>query len=329
MNWAAAQKRMEASQRREERDVRKRQKEIEQKLKEYSKQSLQEQARLEVESYENSLEVLLSVQRDSSQIFDWMALVTTLPSHKRADQDQMTYDQEYAEWEKMRSVAKQVLAGDAEAYGEALAEMSAFGELSTLGSSITFRVENAKLIECELHVSGRDVIPKDVKSLTSTGKVTSKAMPKGRFHELYQDYVCGCVLRVAREVFALLPVDVTIVTALVPSTQASTGKDVDIPVLSVAMSREVINRLDFQRLDPSDSMENFVHQGNVMVSKQSGEFTAITPLSSKDITVADQSRRSFEQTLDQVLKMRADLAGQLKKPLAEDTHTLAPFLQTE
>ena len=329
MNWAAAQKRMEASQRREERDVRKRQKEIEQKLKEYSKQSLQEQARLEVESYENSLEVLLSVQRDSSQIFDWMALVTTLPSHKRADQDQRTDAQEYAEWEKMRSVAKQVRAGDAKAYGEALAEMSAFGELSTLGSSITFRVENAKLIECELHVSGRDVIPKDVKSLTSTGKVTSKAMPKGRFHELYQDYVCGCVLRVAREVFALLPVDVTIVTALVPSTQASTGKDVDIPVLSVAMSREVINRLDFQRLDPSDSMENFVHQGNVMVSKQSGEFTAITPLSSKDITVADQSRRSFEQTLDQVLKMRADLAGQLKKPLAEDTHTLAPFLQTE
>ena len=39
-------------------------------------------------------------------------------------------------------------------------------------------------------------------------------MPKGRFHEIYQDYLCGCLLRVAREVFALFPVDTVLVTAV-------------------------------------------------------------------------------------------------------------------
>lgn len=38
-------------------------------------------------------------------------------------------------------------------------------------------------------------------------KLSVKAMPKGRFHEVYQDYACGCCLRIGREVLALLPVD--------------------------------------------------------------------------------------------------------------------------
>ena len=41
-----------------------------------------------------------------------------------------TIAQERAEWEKMRSLAKRVLAGDAQAYREAFTELSAFGELS-------------------------------------------------------------------------------------------------------------------------------------------------------------------------------------------------------
>lgn len=318
MSWVAAQKRLEAAQRREERDARKRQKELERQLKEDAKRSLQDQARLEVEAYENSIEVLLSVHKETSPIFDWMSLVASLPMHRLPGQDQGAYEKECAEWERMRSLAKRVLAGEPQAYAAALSEMSSFGELSTLGSSISFRVEHAKLIECELHVSGKEVIPTDVKSLSATGKVISKAMPKGRFHELYQDYVCGCVLRVAREVFALLPVDMLIITTLVPSVQASTGKEVIIPVLSAALQREVVNLLDFARLDPSDSMENFVHRGDVLASRKSGDFTAVTPLTSNDLVTVDRSKLSTEQMLSQVLEMRAVFASRLKSPSTKD-----------
>lgn len=312
---------MQSTQRREEREARKRQKELEQLLKEQAKLSLQERARMEVEAHENLIEVLLSVHRESSPHFDWMALVAALPVHKAKGQDAEAYARDYADWESMRSLSRRVLSGDSQAYADALSKLSAFGELSTLGSSISFRVEHAKLIECELQVCGKNVIPAEVKSLSSVGKVITKAMPKGRFHDLYQDYVCGCVLRVACEVFALLPIDVVIVTTLVPVVQASTGQEANIPVLSAAIPREVIDKLDFSRLDPSDSMENFVHRGDVMASRKSGEFTAIVPLTAKDIAAVDQSRSSFEKALHQVREMRTILARQLKTTLAEDKST--------
>lgn len=283
MNWSTTLKRVEVHQRREERTAKKRQRELEKLLKEQAKLSALEQARLEVEAFENKLEVLLSVHRDVSPTVDWLAAVSLLPPFQSANIDAKTYDEQLEAWQKLHVLAKGVLRGDASAYGEALSEVSSFGELATLGYSISFSVENRMMIECELRVDERDVIPTEVKSLTSAGKLTSKAMPKARFHELYQDYVCGCVLRVAREVFALLPVDRVIVTAVVSSLQTTTGKEVEIPVLSAAMPRDVMDSLEFERLDPSDAMNNFVHRGDVLASKKTGDFSPVEPLKADDL----------------------------------------------
>ena len=290
-------------------------------LKEQAKLSVAEQARLEVEAFENSLDVLLSIHKQASERFDWMEPLSSLPPHAPArTADEAAFAnasaasaQECAEWEKMRSLAKRVLAGDAQAYGEALRELSAFGELSTLGSSIAFRVHHAKLIECELSVNGRDAIPADVKSLTAAGKVSVKSMPKARFHELYQDYVCGCVLRVAREVLALLPVDTAIVTATIVALQTSTGTEAETPVLSLAMPRHVVERLDFARLDPSDAMVNFTHRGDVMASRKSGGFAAIVPLKPADVTRDEPAKLGLTDVLSRVREMRAEVLAKLKK----------------
>lgn len=282
-------------------------------LKEQAKLSAQEQARLEVEAFENSLEVLLSIHKEASPKFDWMEPLSSLPPHHPMNSESAAFESELAEWEKMRSLAKRVLAGEARAYGEALTELSAFGELATLGSSIAFRVHHPKLIECELEVSGRDAIPAEVKSLTAAGKVAVKSMPKARFHEVYQDYVCGCVLRVAREVLALLPVDAAIVTANVSALQTSTGKDAKTPVLSVLVPRRTIERLDFARLDPSDSMENFTHRGDVMASRKSGEFVAILPLKPEDVAAIEPGKLSLNDALNRVREMRVELSAELGK----------------
>jgi hypothetical protein len=273
---------------------------------------------LEVESFENALEVLLSVHREANPKFDWMSLVAALSPHRRAGQDSADYEQQCAGWEKMRALARGVLAGDEGAYREALSELSNFGELSDLGSSIAFRVESAKIITCEMHVRGKDVIPNEVKSLTAAGKISVKPMPRMRFHELYQDYVCGCVLRVAREVFALLPVELVVVNALVPSVQGSTGQEIDIPILSVIMPREVIERLDFARLDPSDSMENFVHRGDVMASRKSGDFLAIIPMTSSDFVSSSPSRLPFKELLNQVREMRSAISMKIRPSSTTD-----------
>lgn len=314
MSWAAAQKRLEATRKRDERASLKRQKELERILKEQAKLSAQEQARLEVEAFENTLEVLLSIHKEASPKFDWMEALCALPPHMLANSNLATYEQELAEWQKMRSLAKRVLAGDETAYGEALRELSAFGELSTLGSSIAFRVENSRLIECELLVNGRSAIPAEIKSLTTSGKLSVKSMPKTRFHEIYQDYVCSCVLRAARESLALLPVDSVIVTALVPTMQPSTGTNVDMPILSAVIPGRSLDRLDFARLDPSDSIENFTHRGDVTASRKSGEFTAIAPFKPKDVAGEMPNPLNLGELLNRVREMRAGVSEKLKKP---------------
>jgi hypothetical protein len=79
MGWKGTLRAMEAAQRRQQREAQKRQRELERQNKEQTELSAIEQARLEVETHENKLEVLLSVHKEQGEIWDWIALAASLP----------------------------------------------------------------------------------------------------------------------------------------------------------------------------------------------------------------------------------------------------------
>lgn len=84
---------MEAAQRRQQRDAQKRQRELERQSKEQIKRSAIEEARLEVETYENKLEVLLSVHKQQGEVWDWVALAASIPPpcpHKNSNYELKT-----------------------------------------------------------------------------------------------------------------------------------------------------------------------------------------------------------------------------------------------
>ena len=62
-----------------QRDEQKRKRDLERRLKEQAKLSEREQAKLEVEAFENRVAVLLSVQKERGETWDWGALAATLP----------------------------------------------------------------------------------------------------------------------------------------------------------------------------------------------------------------------------------------------------------
>ena len=165
---------------------------------------------------------------------------------------------EYQEWQEKQSIAERVLAGDLTAYKEVFEEIAPFNEISDLGSSVQFRFENPHLIEITLTIRGQDAIPTETKTLLQSGKLSTKKMPQGQFYELYQDYICGCVLRVANETLALLPFQTVIVTAVGDVLNTQSGHLEVKPVLSVVIPRGTLNRLNLDAIDPSDSMRNFV-----------------------------------------------------------------------
>ena len=351
-SWAAEIRRREAERRRQEREARKRHKDLERRIKERAKLSELEQARLDVEAHENELEILLSIHMEQSAPIAWEKLASALPPHaplaprrhefaavlkhgvaeleNAADsgsavaeqaclldqQEQQGAQDEYAselaESKRMRALAKRVLGGEPRAYAEAVSEFSSLAEVSGLGSSLHVTVHSPKLVGCVLTVNGREAIPAQMKSLTAAGKLSVKVMPKARFHEIYQDYVCGCVLRVGREMLALLPVDAVLVTASVNGIDARTGKPAEVPVLSVAIKRTAIERLDFERLDPSDSMENFPHRGDVKASRKLGEFVPIVPLTPADLAPPPPERMDFTGLLARVRQLREEISSKLK-----------------
>ncbi|HMJ88370.1 MAG TPA: hypothetical protein VK530_01055 [Candidatus Acidoferrum sp.] len=333
MSWRGALRAIEAAERRAQRDQQRRYRELQKRTKELAKLSVLEQSRLEVETYENRLDVLLSIHKDQGEEWNWKQVRDTPPpvepcrgnrheteverrraayrpgffdklfgkakkqeaafaaelENARARDEQnfqnawAQYQRDLATWEDERKLAAAVLAGDDGAYSRVLRELTPFAELAELGSGLNVRIHTPQLLEVLLQVNGQQAIPSEVKSLTASGKVSTKSMPKGRFNEIYHDYVCGCVLRVARELFALLPVETVIVTASANLFDSRTGRSAEQPILSVAMPRAVVKQLNFERLDPSDAMENFLHRGEFKASRKSGAFVAITPLTPADL----------------------------------------------
>ena len=337
-----------AAERRQEREAQKHQRELERRAKDQAKLSALEQARLEVETHENQLEVILSVHKQQGETWDWFALMAdlcpvppkkgchhefnakqklevSLLKHDRNDvidraryRDEedfqnalSTYAEKKSEWDKMKNLACRILVGEREAYLEALAELGPFGEISNVGSSINFSFHSAKILKAELKANGRKAIPSVAKTLTATGKVSVKPMPKVHFQEIYQDYICACVLRIAREVFALLPVDTFLITASVDELDPRSGHIVEQPVLSAAIPRADVLRLNYERLDPSNAMENFLHRGELKASRKTGAFESIIPLAVADLPQTPHETLNLSLIIERARQLREELKSEI------------------
>ena len=349
---------IEAQLRRYEREAQRRQRELERRAKEQAKLSAIEQAKLEVESYENRLEVLLSVHKEQGKSWDWLEVLTSLPPvvperltffELRAKQQALTlrperieaaeglvaqgrkqdeeayaeaahlYSEHMAEWNELRSLARRILNGEHKAYTDVLVGFSPLGELADLGSAIHFTVHDATLVECALTLNGQQVIPKEIKTLTASEKLSVKPMPKGRFQEIYEDHICGCVLRVAREVFALLPVRRLLITARAVAIDVATGKDQEKPVLSVIFQRDATSALDFDRLDPSEAVKSFPYRARFKGTRKSDAFEAINPFIAADVSREDTGDMPFRSLVEKVSStmenLKAEIAKLKKQPI--------------
>lgn len=207
---------------------------------------------------------------DEGRVLDKMEYEEALKEHDRT----------HSEWKALRELAERMLSGDLNAYIDAIKTVEPFSDIGELGSSIRFSVDSSSAVRAILQVRGEQVIPTEIKSVMKSGKLSIKAMPKGKFYEIYQDYVCGSVLRVARELFALLPTELVVVDAIGSLLNTQTGYMEEKTILSVIIPRDTLNKLNFETLDPSDALNNFVHNMNF---KKGKGFSEVEPLKIPDL----------------------------------------------
>lgn len=189
------------------------------------------------------------------------------------------------DWRQITAMATAVVKGDTEAYLEAVREVEVLKEIEGLGTGVRVQAGWPGVVDATLTVNGEDIVPKESKSLLKSGKLSVKQMPKGRYYEIYQDHVCGAALRVGRELLALLPVQFVVVHATTDLLNSATGHMEESPILSVALPRDTVEKMNFESLDPSDSMSNFVYR---MDFKKTKGFAAVEKLDPSDF-VSDKS----------------------------------------
>jgi hypothetical protein len=177
------------------------------------------------------------------------------------------YNSDHTAWQENIAFAKGILASDVETYKKVIEELKPFEDIKELGSGLDIIFEK-KYVVVTLLANGITVIPDFVLSQTAAGKVSKKKMPVQKYYELYQDYICSCALRIAREIFSFLPLEFVIVHVTSELVNSSTGHLEQQTILSIAFPKLTLDKLNFGSIDPSDSMRNFKH--NMNFSKTAG-----------------------------------------------------------
>ena len=178
-------------------------------------------------------------------------LETELANAKKAD------EAEFADWQASYKFAQRVIDGDIDAYLEVIEESNPFEDLVEYGSGFEFGTDDPSVMETEFRVKADEVVPKTAVTVLKSGKLSEKELSKTAYYDLVQDYVCSCAVRIAREIFALLPVGGVIVHAVDNVLDTSTGNDEEVTILSVLFERERFDSTNFDRIDPSDFVNSF------------------------------------------------------------------------
>ena len=195
---------------------------------------------IDVEAVRTRIESIYAVADDN---INWKSiLISDAPP---ADERQQ-YFKEHAE---------KVLNGDIDTYFELINDLNPLDDLLQYGSEFECGTEDPRMLSIHFVVNSRSVLP------------DANKMQRSEYNSLLQDYICACTIRIARDMFALLPLRHLVVDA----------SDNNIDILSVDFTRREFEKLDFSNLDASDTIETFNHQ--ISFNQESG-FGAIVPIDS-------------------------------------------------
>jgi len=201
-----------------------------------------------VQDYNEQVDEIIGIHRTGADAIDWNR-VETIPR-------------------KLSGLQTRVLEGDIDAYYEVIQVMEPFDELVDFGSEFELGTEDPKLMVAEFNIKEEEVIPDTMVTLTEAGNVSEKKMTKTAYYEMLQDYVCSVTIRIARDMFALLPVDKVIVHAVDNALNTATGNQEEVTYVSVIFDRVTFENINLDAIDPSDSLSNFEY--NMKFGKTTG-----------------------------------------------------------
>jgi len=172
----------------------------------------------------------------------------------------MEEDEEvYNGWRNLVDLAGSVIKGNVDSYFEVINELKPLDDLLEFGIDFEFGANSSDTIHVEFVINSKETMPYFSLSLTQVGKLSKRNLAKTEYYELLQDHVSSSSIRIARDMFALLPVEKTVVHIVDDYLDTHTGHREKITVLSVEFDRQTLKSLNFDLINPSDALNNFKH----------------------------------------------------------------------
>ncbi|MEK4359296.1 hypothetical protein NYE48_19790 [Paenibacillus sp. FSL M7-1455] len=268
----------------------------------------------EAERYADRLELIQSVHHVCGEAVDWSRIASLAPPFRRGEkgpreqaaetryaefkptrlqkllkqdaavrqelEEQLAQAKEqdrreYAAWKHATDFARDIMEGHRTAYLRVLEEFAPLNDLPALGSGLEFVVLDPKTVEVELDVHSGQIIPHESKRLTEEGELAAAPLDAEARNALEYEYVCGCVLRIARELLMILPLETVLVHARDTKMNRDSGQEEYVTVLSIRLDRDTLSRLDVAPGSYPRVLGHFTHRVRF---DPAGGFAPVEPL---------------------------------------------------
>lgn len=158
-------------------------------------------------------------------------------------------------WRSATAIAPAVLQLDEPACREAVRFLESFADIAAFGTRVELDsiYDDVAIVSCTL--ADPDIVPKQELTLSVGGRLATVETEARKYWALYNVHVCSCAIRIAREVFAALPVAHVIVNVSIENLPGGAAT-----VLAVQFTTQLLDRLMERSTDPWDLIRVFPHR---------------------------------------------------------------------
>ena len=177
---------------------------------------------------------LKSIHKTADDTIDWTEILVSPTAPDDSYNQQM--------WDYYYSVAPDVLSGDIDTYLQLIYEVNPLDDLLEYGTNFEFGTDDSNVMEVEYTVN------------TDVLSHARQTMGRQEYNDLLQDFVCSLSIRIARDLFALLPINHAIIHTVMDNQM----------IMTIDFDRQNLSKVKFGFIDPSDTVKKFYFRSTIL-----------------------------------------------------------------